>query len=281
MDTRIIIGIIVAVALTSIALGVFLSLHSVPFKPQFADILNLTVVNNSNELLRQMEIGIKNNTDFNITYSIYAIFSSNPLYSGLRYSANASLSRYDNLLSVSLSTQSPSFILNGQQNSNVYISSSIYNGSGFLLCYENQPSCAYKKANQNGNFAGEIASAFSNVFNGNFLSSPYLVAMNGNYSISNSSDFVLSYLSSQRYEGNDCAYMRVSSTSVFYDSVGATVSGYACFSEALGLPLYAKLTVTRSSLSFNIDISSSLTNKTNRPEFSAVFACAFIVAGYE
>ena len=262
MNLRIVAGIVIII-LMIVAVVILLSLKQTPFKPQFADILNLSGVNNSNQLLNQIGIGVKNNTDFNITYQVYAIFPSNPLYSGLRYSANASISRAENLLYVSMSTQNPSSIFNNQQNGGLYVSSSEYNGSGFALCYGSNSGCQFNKAKQNANFAGEIASAFSNLFNGKFLSSPYLSIMNSNYSISNGSEFSLLYLSQQVYGGNGCAYMQVSSTNAFYVSTGATVSGYACFSEALGVPLYAKLIVTYGSTSFDIDISSSLTNKTS------------------
>lgn len=225
---------------------------------QFKDILNFENVNNSNQLLGRIGTGIENNSEFNITYTANAVSSSNPLYGGLHYSANVSIARKGELLSVSLSTQSPSVISSTQQNSNEYWSASKYNGTGFLTCINDNSSCQYKKSNQSGDFAGEIASSFSNVFSSNFINYPYLSAMSGNYSLSNGSDFSLYYISSQTYSGNVCAYMQVTSTTAFYDMTGAAVSGHACFSEALGLPLYADLTVTYSSISFNLHMISSL-----------------------
>jgi hypothetical protein len=256
MDTLaalILIAIFIAVFVVAYSLTQEKSSSASQFKP----ILNLNSIQNSNQLMQAIQLGLSNYSNFNITY-----YGSATLLSGLplRYTANLSISRNVSLFKINLSTGNPNIFLPAQYVSNTYKSISEYNGTGFLLCTDLQQTCEYTKSIQNDNFSGELASSLSNLFSSSFLMDPYLTSMSDNYSSNLSSSFVLAYTATVDHNGNQCAYDSVKSTQSFTATSGLSIEGNACFSYALGLPLYGQLTITYHNLNVQLSFDSILSS---------------------
>lgn len=225
--------------------------------PALKAILNLTGVSNSSGLINAIQTGLTNHTSFEIVY--YGSASATiPPFSLVKETGNLSIIRDGQILEVALSTGNPALLFSQQNPQGTYSSTSEYNGTGFLLCINRVSGCQYRQAEQNDNFAGELSSSLSGLFSSNFIFNPYLDIMNETYSVTNSSNFILTYLGADTYNGNPCSSFDFSSTSAFAVSRGISISGKTCLSDAIGLPLSAQATVVYNGVSLSISVGSIL-----------------------
>ncbi len=222
----------------------------------FQPIINVTSIKNSTGLMQAVQKGVENHSKFYLEYSAEAKLAV-PI--PVVYTASMDIYRNGSIIRMSFVTENLAELIGQSSVNETFNSTSLYNGSGFVLCTSGNTKCVYKKAAQDDNFSTEIASAISGMLNKNFLFSPYLKIMSENYTINNTNDFVFSYKYTQDYNGEKCGYMDMNSTASFTkNSGGLSLNGDICVSESLGLPVYGNIKVTYSGFVISISFSSLL-----------------------